>query len=32
MYAVISLVIGVIAVLAIPALVWSREQRKKERP
>ena len=31
MHAVVSLVIGVIVVLAVPVLVWSRERRKKEQ-
>jgi len=29
MYTVVVLVLGILIVIAIPALVWDREQRKK---
>jgi len=34
MQAVIALVIGILVVIAVPALVWAREddRRKKEQP
>ncbi len=29
MYTVVVLVLGILVVIAVPALVWDREQRKK---